>query len=130
MSDVFKLHGDVSLGGSGGCGSSSSGSPNVIMSLDETMALAKAAVVGEYSLTTDAVQVVSFGGIASAALVIIKVIGGKVKARLTSADGATQAIPVDSLALILSGSVPYTALDLTRVPGVSVVVKVTLGEKA
>lgn len=129
MSNTFKLHGDISAGPS--CsGGSPSGWPNVVMALDESLALDGAPMVVEYELTSDAVQAVSFGGLADASVVVIKSIGGKVRARLTSADGATQAIAVDTFALLISESVPYTALDLMRVAGTETQVKVLLGKKA
>lgn len=129
MADVFKLHGDITIGAAS-CGSGASGSPNVSLSLDETMTLKSTPVVGEYTLSADAIQAVSLGGLAGVNVLVVKATGGKVKLTLTSADGATQAIPVDGLAVVLSRSVPYTAIALTRVSGTLTTVKVTLGEQA
>lgn len=74
-------------------------------------------------------KTVSFGDLETASLVIIEAIGGKVRARLTSADGDDSPIPVDPVIWILSRSVPYTALDLTRAAGLTsdVRVLITLG---
>jgi len=109
---------------------SPSAAPTVSAPIDETMVLKRAPSVSEYELTSDAVQAVAFGPAVNAHVIVIKSVGGKIKARLTSADGATQAIAVDSFSVIISESVPYTALDLTRVSGVTTTVKVLLGEKA
>jgi hypothetical protein len=80
-------------------------------------------------LSADAPLSVSFGsGVVSAAVVILKATGGKVRARLTSADGSQQAVPVDDLLVLISQSVPITAIDLTRVPGVLTTVDVFLGQ--
>lgn len=127
MSHVFKLHGDYSVTPSSG---SPSAAPTVSAPIDETMTLKRAPSVSEYELTADSVQSVAFGPATNAHVIVIKTVGGKIRARLTSADGTTQAIAVDSFAVIISESVPYTALDLTRVSGVTTTVKVLLGEKA
>ena len=80
-------------------------------------------------LSADAVSVVSFGGVVNAHVVILKATG-KVKARVTSTDGATQAVPFDTYWILMSQSVPITAIDLTRVPATDTTVFVFLGEKA
>lgn len=53
----------------------------------------------------------------------------KITARITSADGAQQLVPVDPLLTIVSRSVPITAIDLVRVAGQSATVEITLGQK-
>lgn len=62
-------------------------------------------------------------------VVQVKVIGGKVRVRLTSADGATQAVPVDSLLQLISMSAPITAIDFTRTVGQSTILKLFMAEK-
>jgi len=128
MSDIFKVHGDYTSEPASSC--SASGSPTVSAPIDEVLSLKRSPTLAEYELTADAVQAVAFGPATNAHVILIKTVGGKVTARLTSADGATQAIPVDSFMLVISESVPFTALDLTRVSGVTTTVKVLLGEKA
>ena len=59
---------------------------------------------------------------------MIKVTGGKVRVRLTSADGATQAVPVDSLLVLVDRATTVSAIDLTRTPSTSTRVQVFLGE--
>lgn len=84
----------------------------------------------EIDLTTDAPVSVQFNGM-TAALVRVIATGGKVRARLTSADGSAQALPVDPFLQLISRSVPFTALDLTRVTGAPTVrVRVALGAPA
>jgi len=82
-----------------------------------------------YDLTSDSAQVVAFGGVANANVLIIAT-DRKVKVRVTSADGATQAIPVDDTLILISRTVPITAVDITRVPATETHVSVFLGEKA
>lgn len=101
--------------------------PSIGTPIEESMQLAYKTVV-EAHLTTDAPATVAFGGVTNANVVILKVVSGKVKARLTSADGATQAVPVDTVFILTSRSVPVTAIDLTRVPATDTVVRVFLGE--
>lgn len=85
----------------------------------------------EYTLDTDATTTVSLAslGLASASMVFVKAIGGRVRVRLTSANGTLQALPdADPVAFILSRHMPITAIDLTRPAGSSTVrVRVALG---
>ena len=124
--DTFKLTGDyVTLPLSG----SPSGDPEISSPVDESVTI-KNKAIGLYELTADAVVAVGLCGLAGAHVVILKTVGGKVKVRLTSADGAVQSVPVDSFLCLISQTVPLTALDLTRVSGVTTTVKVFLGERA
>jgi len=81
-----------------------------------------------YTLGADAPVDVDFGGLTAAGVVVIKVTGGKVRVRLTSADGATQAVPVDSLFVLVNRGTEVSAIDLTRTPSTSTRVQVFLGE--
>ena len=128
MSDVFKVHGSYTSEPASSC--TSSGSVTVSAPIDEIVTFKRSPTIAEYELTSDALQTVPFGPATNAHVVLIKTVGGKVRVRLTSADGTTQAIPVDSFLLVISESVPFTALDLLRVAGVITTVKVLLGEKA
>jgi len=83
----------------------------------------------EVDLTADAPVSVNFGGVTNANIVILKATG-KCRARITSADGASQAIPFDTYLILMSESVPVTAIDITRVAGVETLVKIFLGEKS
>ncbi len=60
---------------------------------------------------------------------LIKIVGPRVKATITTADGAAQVIPVDPLLILNSeGASPITALTLTRTPGVDTFAYVFLGQ--
>lgn len=84
----------------------------------------------EPDLLGDAPVAVGFGAVTNASVVIISTVNGaKVTARITSADGVTQAIPIDDTLILICRSVPVTAIDLTRVPATDTKVKVFLGEK-
>jgi len=79
-------------------------------------------------LSADAPVSIPLGNLAGAHYVWIEA-DHKVRVRLTSTDGATQALPADPLALVISQSVPITALDVTRNAGIFTIVKVFLGER-
>jgi len=125
MADTFKLVGSyetVPLG------SVQSFAESIIASINESVVVVHKQV-GLIDLSSDSPAAVSFGGVASANIITMKATG-KVKARLTSADGSVQAIPFDDYFILMSRSVPITAIDLTRVSGVATTVHVFLGEKA
>jgi hypothetical protein len=103
--------------------------PSSASPIDEPLAL-KSKLPIDITLSVDTPVAVPFGTMANAHIVILKAFGGKVKARLTSADGTTQAIPFDSFLILMSQTVPITAIDLTRVLATATTVKVFLGEKA
>ena len=106
-----------------------SGCPTITIPFDEEVVLAEKHYV-EPNLTVDTPVVVGFGGVTNAHVVVIAPDNGKkVTARLTSADGTEQAIPVDDTFILITRTVPVTAIDLTRVAGTATKVKVFLGEK-
>ncbi len=81
------------------------------------------------TLNTDAALVVPMAAnMTGSNVVILKVTGAKVRARLTSSDGSQQSIPVDSFFALTTRSVLITAIDLTRTPGVITTVDVFLGQ--
>lgn len=93
--------------------------------------LLKNRLVDVVNLISDVATVVSFGGLASACVVSLRVItpsAGKVLAALTHADGVAQSIPIDPLQFIISLASPFTAITLTRSAGVAASVEVMLGE--
>lgn len=106
-----------------------SGLASVAIPLVERAALAQFSNQS-ITLTSDAALVVPLGSMTEVNALIVKAIGAKVRVRVTSADGSTQAVPVDSLLVLLAGSVPITAIDLMRVAGVETAVEVFLGQKA
>lgn len=81
-------------------------------------------------LNTDSPITVTFPTGLTEAAVIILVPSTKVRARVTSTDGAQQAIPSDAFTVLVSQSVPFTALDLTRLPGTDTSVDVFIGQLA
>ena len=103
--------------------------PNVDAPIDESMVVLKK-TESDVDLNVDTPVPVQFGGVVSANVIILKTVGGKIKARLTSADGSTQSVPVDTTFILISRSVPITAIDLTRVPATPCQVRVYIGEVA
>jgi hypothetical protein len=95
---------------------------NEVVTLDEKN-------LDQYTLTADAAQAVSFGGVTNAHVVIVSA-DRPITVRLTSAAGAVQAIPVDDQIVIISRTSPFTAITLTRTPATLTNVNVFLGEKA
>lgn len=83
----------------------------------------------DYDLLSDSPQAVAFGGVAVANIVIINS-DRKIMLTLTSADGAAQTIPCDGEVYLISRTVGFTAISLTRIPATETHVKVFLGEKA
>ena len=97
--------------------------------IDESVILDKK-VVDTIRLTVDTAVVVDFGGITNANIIILKSTGGvKVTARISSADGAAQAIPFDTFLILMSMDFPITAITLTRLPATETDVRVFLGEE-
>lgn len=127
MADQFSIAGSYQTTPSFG---SPSGVAGIAAPIDEPMVLIKKDY-DTVTLDVDApVAVPMVSGMAGANVVILKAVGGKVRARLTSSDGVLQAVPVDSFAVVISRSVLITALDLTRVPGQLTTVDVFLGQNS
>lgn len=82
-----------------------------------------------YVLSSDSAQTVALGALTEINVLQIRVVGNKVRVRITSTDGTTQAIPVDSFLCIVSDSVSITAVDLTRTAGSETTVYVTICQK-
>lgn len=84
----------------------------------------------QLTLTNDSPALLPLGGLSSINTLIVKCVGGKVRVRITSADGSQQAVPVDTFLALISASVQITAVDVTRTPGVQTIVRYFLGQKA
>lgn len=82
-----------------------------------------------YVLSSDTAQTVSLGSLSAVNVLQLRVVGNKVRVRITSSDGTSQAIPVDSFLCIISDSVNITAIDLTRTAGSESTVYVTICQK-
>jgi hypothetical protein len=103
------------------------GSPDIVTPIEEVLILSNEHN-SKVKLTSDAPVSVAFGGVTNAHVVGL-ISDKKVRVRLTSADGSSQAIPVDGFLKLISRTVPTTAIDLTRVVGQETNVRVFLGEK-
>ncbi len=126
MADTFTLAGSYeSVPASVG---TASGAASITAPIDEVVQLATRTQV-EITLTSDAPVALAIPGGTNINAVVIRTVGGKVRARISSSDGATQAVPVDSFMALISESVDITALDVTRVVGQETVVQVFLGER-
>ena len=84
----------------------------------------------EYNLTVDTAVPIAFGGILNANVVMVQPQGGTVTLAITSADGTSQEVPVDTLLIIISKTVPVTAISATRAAGVTTQLNVFLAEAA
>ena len=126
MADTFKLSGSYDVAP---LGSSLSFAPTGTAAISESRGI-KAKEVSELLLSVDTPVAVPFGGVANANIVILKAVGGKVRARFTSADGSLQSIPFDTYLILMSETVPVTVIDLTRVAGTETTVRVFLGENS
>lgn len=126
MADGFKLTGGYTITP---LGSPLSFAQNVEATIDESVTLEHRQTT-DPTLTVDTAVVVPFGSVTNANVIIMKAVGGKVRARLTSADGSTQSVPFDTYFILMTDTVPVTAIDLTRVAGTETTVRVFLGQKA
>lgn len=128
MSDIFKLNGGATIESAEGDDLSADFGLSAV--LVESLYL-KNRWTGRATLSADPITTIPLPyGLAAAHVVILKVIGGSCLASLTSTAGADQAIPFDSLAIVISKTTGYTGLKLTRPAGVEVTVKILLGEKS
>ena len=126
MADLFALQGSYSAGPASG---SPSADPMITAPINEQLMLGTE-IASQITLTVDTPVSLPFGGLSAVNALIIKCVGGKVSVRITSADGATQAIPVDSFLALTSSSVDITAISVVRTPAVLTTVKFFLGQKA
>lgn len=126
MSDILSIGGSIEVKAASG---SPSGDFSPPAPLDEDMSLARY-LITRVSLSADAPVSVPLGGLTGVNALMLRATGGKVRARVTSADGTTQAIPVDKLLVLTSESVDITAIDLTRVASTPTEVSVFVGQRA
>jgi len=80
-------------------------------------------------LTSDSPASVSLGPLTAVNVVVLRVVGQKIRVRYTSSDGSSQAVPVDPFTVVISEPTNIAALDLTRTAGSDTTVYVTLGQK-
>ena len=106
-----------------------SGQPSTLVSTDETLALRNYLNTVVY-LTVDTAVAVSLGPLTGVNYLSIRSGDSKVRVRLTSADGTTQAVPVYPSFSLRSDTVDITAIDLTRTAGIDSEVFIVMGQKA
>ena len=104
------------------------GSARVMIELAQSLSLANS-LTSSLSLDTDDPTVLSLGPLATVNVLMLRATGGKIRVRITSADGTAQSIPTDFL-LLFTGTVGITAIDVTRVAGTPTTVSVFMGDKA
>lgn len=100
---------------------------NITTPINEPIVIARK-LDADIDLDVDVPVAVNFGGLTSANIVMLKAVGAKVRARITSADGSQQSIPFDTYVILMSMDTPITAIDLLRTAGVATQVRVFLGE--
>lgn len=105
-----------------------SGQPSVIAVFSEKISLERQLSVN-YSLSSDSLQSVPITPLTGVNFLMVKASGGELRVRITSSDGTTQAIPVDSLLVLISNTVDITAIDLLREAGIETEVFLVLGQK-
>ena len=84
----------------------------------------------EYSLTVDTPVPINFGGLANAHVVMLQAQGGSVVVAITTGAGTPQEVTIDTLLIIISKTVPVTAISATRAAGVTTQLNVFLAEAA
>ena len=126
MADLFSLQGSYTATPSSG---SPSADPLITAPINEQMTL-ETELASQIMLTVDGPVSLPFGGLTGVNALIVKCVGGKITVRLTSADGAAQAFPVDSFLALTSANTDITAITVERTPATQTVVKYFLGQKA
>jgi len=122
---TLELEGSLSLKPPVG---SPSGQPMTLMSYSEKVPLERQ-LTTNMTLTSDSAASVSLGTLTGVNCLSIRAVGGKVRLRVTSADGSLQALPVDPIVILRCDSADITALDVTREAGIETEVFIVLGQK-
>lgn len=104
----------------------STGATQVVSQIDKRVLLRRK-TEQQFTLLSDSPQSVPLAGLAHVGVLMVQTLR-KVTLRATSADGSQQLVPVDDLLILFSGTVPLTAIDLVRLPGVETEVVVFMGE--
>ena len=105
-----------------------SGQPTTLVSYDEKVSLDKC-LTGNLTLSTDNATSISLGSLTGVNWLSIRALGAKVRVRITSSDGTSQAIPVDPTLILRSDSVDITAIDVTRTASIETEVFYVFGQK-
>jgi len=126
VADTFVLNGNYSSQPTLG---NPSASPTILTPLLESMQLGNQAVKF-YQLQSPTPTVTDVVlDFANVNVLVVKVVGGHVRVRITSSDGSQQAIPVTDL-LFLMTETNITAIDLLQDAGMLIEVQLFLGQQA
>lgn len=126
MADKFEING--SWGTTPQTGSLlASGKASVLASIREVVTLALKEGPADYLLDADPAVPIDFGGVTNAHVVMI-FSDQKIKVRYTSAEGSTQSLPGE-VHMLISKTVPFTAIDIQRVVGQETRCSVFIGQK-
>lgn len=104
------------------------GRPTVSVSYDEKVPLVRS-VSGNLTLSDDTAVSIPFGTLTGVNWISVHALGAKVRLRVTSSDGTSQAVPVDPTLILRCDSVDITAIDVTRTSGVETEIFYVLGQK-
>lgn len=128
MAKLFTLSGSWTVAPPG---SVASGVISAAVQLDERLSVGDESFGSPVTLSSDAPVSVPVPASGGAAVLCLKVTSGaEIVARITTAAGTTQIVPVDSFLLLESRTSPITALTLTRTPATATTVEVFLGAQA
>lgn len=99
---------------------------STVVNLQESLSIAAKQML-TFSLSSDLAFPIDLTTTPNVNMLYIDV-SSKVKLTITTADGATQVVPVDPVMFWISSTVPITALSITRLAGTDTNVKVILGD--
>lgn len=106
---------DPSIGGSA--------RPSVGGTIDEKLTVGEGIAL-DFELDADAPQTIAVATLPGfpngASALIVRATGGKVKLTITTSDGASQVVPVDSFFAVICQNAPITSVSFTRPAGVTV----------
>lgn len=108
---------------------SPSGQPQTLISYNE-ISYTEKVLSQNIFLGVDTPVAVSLGQLSGVNFLSIRADGAKIRVRITSTDGSTQAVPVDPLLVLRCDSTDITAIDITRTAGIDTDVYIVLGKKS
>jgi len=126
VASTFSLQGSYTANPVSG---SPSADPQITAPINEMMVLSNESV-SQLTLNTDGMTTLPMCAVDAVNVLVLKCVGGKITVYLTSSDGTTQAIPVDSFLALTTASADITAIEVERTPSTQTVVKYFLGQKA
>lgn len=126
MASTFAFQGSYTANPISG---SPSADPQITAPINEMMTLVNESV-SQLTLNTDGIVSLPMCAVDSVNVLVLKCVGGKITVLLTSSDGASQKIPVDSFLALTTANTDITSISVERTPSVQTVVKYFLGQKA